>query len=343
MAKAAPTLWGIHAGRTGDADKLFLEHDVIALGWHQMGDLMQLEPTRDDFKKKYAQVFAEAAKKKPGTVPTSAGQLFRFAHEMAVGDHVVYSSKLTKTIHIGRICGDYGHDISVEPHYPQRRTVQWLKTAPRTHLSQGALYEIGSALSVFVVKNYADEFWALLDPNKKSVALAPEEDESVAEISQDVAETTADFIRKVLARETKGHPFAHFVGALLKTMGFNARVAPEGPDGGIDIVAHRDELGFEPPIVKVQCKSTEGSIGDPQISQLYGKVSPTEFGLYVTLGYFTTQAIQFARGKSNLRLIDGDALVELVQDHYEALDTKYKALIPLRRVYLPVSKNDPSE
>lgn len=343
MANAVPNLWGIHAGKTGDADKLFLQQSVIALGWHQMGDLSHLGEKRDDFKAKYAQVFAEAAKEKPGTVPTSAGQLFRFVHEMAIDDHVVYSSKLTKKVHIGRICGDYQYDESSEPNYPQRRKVQWLKTVPRTHLSQGALYEIGSALSVFMVKNYADEFWTLLDPNHASVTVSPDKDESVAEISKDVAETTADFIRKVLAQETKGHPFAHFVGALLQTMGFKTRVAAEGPDGGIDIVAHRDELGFEPPIVKVQCKSSEGSIGDPQISQLYGKVAPSEFGLYVTLGYFTPQAIQFARSKSNLRLIDGDALVELVQNHYEALDTKYKAMIPLRRVYLPVSKSDSGE
>jgi restriction system protein len=335
--KAAPTLWGIHAGKTGDADTLFLQHNVIALGWPQLGNLKDLGPTREDFKKKYAQVFAEAAKKKPGTVPTSAGQLFRFAHEMAIGDHVVYPSKHTKTVHIGRITGEYYYDASIEPPYPQRRKVEWLKAIPRTHLSQGALYEIGSALSVFVVKNYADEFWALLDSHHPSTAIAPTEDASVAEVSQDVAETTADFILKVLAQETKGHPFAHFVGALLQTMGFKTRVSAEGPDGGIDIVAHKDELGFEPPIVKVQCKSTESSVGDPQISQLYGKVAPNEFGLFVTLGYFTPQAIQFARSKSNLRLIDGDGLVQLVLEHYEDLDTKFKALIPLRRVYVPLS------
>jgi len=32
-------LWGIHAGRTGDADTLFHGHNVVALGWPGMGDL----------------------------------------------------------------------------------------------------------------------------------------------------------------------------------------------------------------------------------------------------------------------------------------------------------------
>ena len=64
-------------------------------------------------------------------------------------------------------------------------------------------------------------------------------------------ETTRDFVLKRLAQELKGHPFAHFVAHLLNTMGYRTRVSPEGVDGGIDIVAHKDELGFEPPIIKV--------------------------------------------------------------------------------------------
>ena len=112
-------------------------------------------------------------------------------------------------------------------------------------------------------------------------------------------------------------------------------MSPEGPDGGIDIVAHQDELGFQPPIVKVQVKSSEDSVGDPVVSALYGKVSSGEFGLLVTLGTFTNQAKSFARSKSNLRLIDGDVLVDLVLQHYDQFDSRYKGLIPLKRVYVP--------
>lgn len=118
-------------------------------------------------------------------------------------------------------------------------------------------------------------------------------------------------------------------------MGYRTRVSAEGPDGGIDIIAHKDELGFEPPIIKVQVKSTEGSVGDPDTSALYGKVGTGEYGLLVTLGSFTKQAQNFARSKSNLRLIDGPELVKLVLQHYEQLDSRYKGLLPLKRVYVP--------
>lgn len=33
MSEHDPTLWGIHAGRIGEADSLFLKRNVIAIGW----------------------------------------------------------------------------------------------------------------------------------------------------------------------------------------------------------------------------------------------------------------------------------------------------------------------
>ena len=165
-----------------------------------------------------------------------------------------------------------------------------------------------------------------------------EADETVAEVAEDIEETTRDFILKTLAQELKGHPFAAFIGHLLNAMGYRTRVSPEGPDGGIDIIAHRDELGFEPPIIKVQVKSTEGKIGQSDVAALVGNISHNEHGLLVTLGTYTSQAITYARGKSNLRLIDGEGLIELVLAHYEQFDSRYKGILPLKRVYVPESR-----
>lgn len=332
MAKSHEhTVWGIHSGKTGDADSLFFQKKVMAIGWPKMGDLLKLPKDREAFKARYREVFPEA---KEGGVPASAGQLFRFVHEVKVGDLIVYPSRHDRQINIGRIEGDYQFEPEGEQAYPNRRSVKWLKRLPRTHFSQGALYEIGSAMSFFSVKTYSDEFWAALE-GQADKPVAATTDATVGEVARDIDETTKDFILKQLAQELKGHPFADFVAHLLSTMGYNTRVSPEGADGGIDIVAHMDELGFVPPIVKVQVKSGEGNVGDPVVSALYGKVGANEFGLLVTLGSFTNQAINFARSKSNLRLIGGDELVELIFKHYDKFDSRYKAHIPLRRVYVP--------
>jgi restriction system protein len=122
------TIWGIHGGKTGDADSLFLKKNVVAVGWAKMGDLPKIGPTRDGFKAAVAQAYPDA---KPGAIPNNAGQPYRFVHEMQVGDLVVYPSKRDRQVHIGRIEGGYRHDPSGEESYPNRRPVAWLKTLPR--------------------------------------------------------------------------------------------------------------------------------------------------------------------------------------------------------------------
>lgn len=325
-----PTVWGIHAGKTGDADTLFLKKKVIALGWDEIGDLAALKPNRDSFK---ASVSAAYPDLKPGAVPVNAGQLFRFVHEMKPGDIVVYPSKSDRQVHIGKVEGPYSYNLGLSKGYPHIRPVSWLKAAPRTDFSQGALYEIGSAMSLFQVKNYADEYLAVLEGKAAPPPVA--EDQTVAYVADDIIQNTRDFILKTLAQQLKGHPLADFVAHLLNKMGYHTRVSPPGPDGGIDIIAHRDELGFEPPIIKVQVKSGSGNVGDPQVSSLYGKVEQSEYGLLITLGGFTNQAKSFATNKSNLRLIDGEELVDLILEHYEDFDSRYKGFLPLKRVYVP--------
>jgi restriction system protein len=329
-AEAETVVWGIHSYVAND--QLFLQRKLIAIGWHEVGDLGKLEPSRLAVKQRLSQVYPE---RQSAAIATYAGQIYRFVHEVKEGDLVVYPSKADRQIHIGRIAGPYRHDPKLSEHFPHVRAVAWITSRPRTHFSQGALYEVGSALTLFQLRNYADEFRAAAE-GKSGVPIVPvAQDRTVDDVTRDIEDTTADFILKTLAQETKGHRFAEFVEHLLNTMDYRTRRSAEGPDGGVDIVAHRDELGFEPPIVKVQVKSTEGSVGDPVVSALYGKVGTGEYGPLVTLGSFTRQARTFAQSKTNLRLIDGDDLVKLVLAHYDQFDAKYKSLIPLKRVHVP--------
>jgi len=157
----------------------------------------------------------------------------------------------------------------------------------------------------------------------------------VAFVVEEIEQTTADFIHKQLAKELKGHAFADFVAHLLQQMGYRTRVSRPGPDTGIDIVAHKDELGFEPPFIKVQVKSGEGSIGAPDVQALYGNIDNSQYGLFVALGTFSNPARNFARGKGNLRLIDGEELIGLILQYYDQFDSHYKGLLPLKRIYIP--------
>jgi len=316
--------WGFHIYAQGDA---LVKQGYIALGWHEMGNMSAIPATRDAFKGKVAEVYGQKTH-----VANSAGQLFRFLHEMEEGHLIVYRSKVDRQIHIGRVTGPYQHRPDLNKEYCQVRPLKWLKTVPATQFSQGALYELGSALTLFQVRNYADEFRAALTGE---AALPIDKDETVALVAEEVQQTTSDFILKQLSKNLKGYAFQAFVANLLETMGYRTHESPKGTDEGIDIIAHRDELKLEPPIIKVQVKSTDGSIGGPDVRALYGNLGSGEYGLLVSLGTFSRQAEDFARNKPNLRLIDGDELIDFVLEHYEQLDPRYKGMIPLKRVYIP--------
>ena len=58
MAAANKTVWGIH---TMD-DPLFLNQNLIAIGWEEMGDLSAISTSRDAYKEKYIAAYAELAR-----------------------------------------------------------------------------------------------------------------------------------------------------------------------------------------------------------------------------------------------------------------------------------------
>lgn len=325
------TVWGIHAGRFNEAESVFLDQKKIALGWSEMGDLKKLPADREGFKKKVAECYP---KDKPGSWPGSAGQLFRFVYEMKIGDIVVWPSRMDKKIHIGEVTGDYTFQLAESNGFPHQRSVKWLKTIDRINFSQAALYEIGSAMSFFQVRNYAEDFTKALSGGDGGIGKIIPVDPGPS--PDELEQITKDFILKILSTEMKGFPLEDFIAHLLEKLGYRTRISKHGGDEGIDIIAHKDELGFEPPIIKVQVKSRNDTVKQDEVAALFGRLAgANEVGLFVTLGRYAAQARSFARGKEKLRLIDGDELVDLIFDHYDEFDARYKGLIPLRKVFVP--------
>jgi restriction system protein len=322
------TIWGIHM----EWDNATMPQDTkdIAIGWGALGDLGAFPSSRDAFKAAFATAYPTD---KPGAVPVKAGVLYRFAKEMNVGDVVVYPSKADRIVNIGIVQGRYTFLPSVNSEYPHRRSVEWKVHAPRAQFSQQALYEIGSAITLFQVSNNAEEFLAALDgiPLKTADVDAV----SAAEIAVQAEEGVEDFVIKRLKNDLSAEQFEHFIAGLLRCMGYHARVTRHTGDGGVDIIAHKDELGFEPPIIKVQCKQSLSTIGGPTVQQLLGAIQSNEHALFVTLGDYSSDAIRIERGKSNLRLIGGADLVQLIFNNYEGFEPRFKALLPLKRSYTP--------
>ena len=322
------TMWGLHMKKIDPMSPI--NEGFGGIGWSDMGDLSTLAKDRDAFKARFTEVYPA---EKPGAVPVKAGVLFRFVCEISIGDVIVFPSKPDRMVHLGIIESDYSFEPSVGVVYPHRRGVKWLKHIPRADFSQSALYEIGSAITLFQVSVHADEFRATLEG--KDIGAQDVDDTNAEDVSAQVEESTEDFIIKRLKSKLNSYEFEKFIAHLLTCMGYHARVTKQSSDGGIDVIAHKDELGFEPPIIKVQCKQTLDTVGRPKVQELHGAVESGEHGLFITLGGFSADARTFERSKPNMRLIDGNDLISLIYAHYDQFDPRYKMLLPLKRTYIP--------
>lgn len=143
-------VWCVH---TMD-ESLFLYHSVIAIGWNNMGDLSQLEANKKAFREKYQLIYPDASS---GHILIGSNLLYRFVHEMQIGDYIVFPPRHSLYVWIGIVTGSYQYNAAAGE-YAQQRPVKWLTEYARSAFSRGALAEIGSAMTFFPIKKSTDEF-----------------------------------------------------------------------------------------------------------------------------------------------------------------------------------------
>jgi restriction system protein len=329
-------IWGVRAGSFGEADHVFLDLNQIAISFAQDGgDVSSLPSTRGAFRQAVGDSLERRAHSTERPGPTQANQLFRFVHDMRIGDAVLYPRKCDRTLHWGEVTGPYLFDRDRCSDFAHRRSVLWRGKLSRDVFSQGALYEIGSVLTLFEVKTFAAEFRRKFNAAHGGVTLVTDEEELEENVARDVAETTRDFIARKLRTELKGYPLEPLVADLFCAMGYRAYATRAVRDDGIDVIAHRDELGIEPPIFKIQVKGQDANISADVVKAFYAMVHERDVGVFIATGGYTQAANDFARTKSNLKLVDGVAFIDMIQRHYEALGLKHRQQIPLKRVLVP--------
>lgn len=334
-----PAMWGIHNNTALD----LVSGGFISVGWDSLGPLSP-GLDREELKRRLATVYPS---KKPGAIPGDAGVLISFVDVMEVGDYVVSPRSADRTINFGIVTGPF-YTAPEEETHRNRRPVRWVRTdVPRDDFPQPALNEIGSARTLFRIRTNVDAFLPMFEaagagPLSVDVdvpdgvdAEVNEEAVAVEEPHAERVETyTTDVIVDTL-RRMDPIDFERFTASLLTAMGYFATATRGSGDGGVDVIASRDALGLEPPIVKVQCKRKTSTVGGPEVQQLLGTLDQAggEVGLFITLGSYSQDAKHLERSRQKLRLLNGSDVVDLIVTHYESLDPEWKRLLPLRRVY----------
>lgn len=323
-------------------DTELVDGGFISIGWQNIGDLREIGFDREELKRALSQAYPDD---KPRAVAGWAGIMLRFGSEISVGDVIVAPYRPDSTINIGVVTGEYEFHPEVQDHRHRRR-VRWERLGvSRTVFSQPALYEIGSLLTVFGVRKHASEFLAVLrtgggeEQLEEAVTEVAGPEEVRNAITEDeprasrIDRQTRDFVLERLQRpHVSDQEFEEFTADLLRAMGYQARVTQFSQDGGVDVIAHRDALGIEPPLIKVQCKHQTTTIGAPEVQQLVGTQAAGELGLFVTLGSYSRDAQAIERTRQGLRLINGETLVTLFLQNYSELPARWRSRIPLTPV-----------
>jgi restriction system protein len=293
---------------------------------------------------------------KPKTIINWVSQLWAFSKRIEIEDLVVLPLKGQDVIAIGKISGDYKHLGHNPPGAKHTRSVSWIvQDMPRSRLEQDLLYSLGAFMTVCQIqRNNAESRIraALNQPSARSRVVKSSEIESIGGADDsgaddsgadiDLEDYAATKIRSHVAENFSGHRLAEIVDAILKAQGYQTDVSRPGPDGGVDIIAGRGPMGFDPPRLCVQVKSGDQQQDVKVIRELKGTMKDfgADQGLFVSWGGFKrTVKAEARRQFFEIRLWDASDVVAAVQRYYDQLSEDLKADLPLKRIWMLVQED----
>ena len=329
-------IWIVRAGKHGEREDFAIQNKVAVIGWEELPDLTGLKDRKELavlLEEKYPDY-------KFKTRSNWESQIWPFVKEIKVGDLIVLPLKHQAVIMFGKVTRGYQYRLDFPEYARHSISVDWKEEVPRTKFDQDLLYSLGSAMTVCRIQRHDAETRIPEIINGKPqppLPIPPEPEEP------DVEQISRDQISKYIIQKFKGHGLARLTAAILEAQGFQVRESPEGPDGGVDIIAGRGVLGFESPRLVVQVKSSDTPIDVKVVRELTGVMASfgAESGLIVSWGGFRgvvekEAAHQFFK----IRLWDAGMLVEMLQENYENLSEDIQAELPLKRIWVLVPENE---
>ena len=347
-----PRAWLARAGRAGERVDWALAEAVTPGGYGDVPDLSACQSLQD-----VRELVSETLpNEKPQARANYAAQLWALRGRMSQGDYIVLPRKGTGQLAIGRIQGPYEYRSSQsDPDRRHVRSVEWISTdVLRSNIKQDLLYSLG-AFSTYceVSRNEAAKRIAAVattarDPGTSHSLVVPGQI-SGDDISMDSSDSAVDLEQfandRIIARiqeDFAGHRMQDLVAAVLSAQGFTCRTAPEGADGGIDILAGSGPLGMDEPRLVVQVKSEQSAVPDPVVTQLLGSVSkhqPAQ-GLLVAWAGLTPPARRSALDNYfRLRVWEAEDLIGQITKHYDKLPEEIRAELPLKQVWVAVEES----
>ncbi|MFF3919518.1 CBS domain-containing protein [Streptomyces sp. NPDC001852] len=157
--------WMVRAGSEGEREEPALSEAIVAAGWTELVDDLTDVADREQLR---ALVEATYPDYSPRVIGNWVGQLWRFRHEMSIGDLVVMPRR-SRQLALGVITSEYVFRHGAEPGLQHTRQVKWERTGlERRAVQQDLLDSMGSLLTIFELRRYdaARRVAALLNNGK---------------------------------------------------------------------------------------------------------------------------------------------------------------------------------
>jgi len=338
-------IWLIRAGSKGERQDFALDQGCVVLGWDSVPDIHSFAEKQD------LRAFLEAERPtaKPRKIASHVGQLWNFLHKIKIGDHVALPLKGQSAVAYGKIVGEYEHHSKNPQGAKHLHKVKRIsQDTPRASFPQDILNSLGSLLTVSQIRAKDAEARMLAITTgkaelKKAATPSDNDGDEEGEDRLNLESIANDEIRDLLSQNFAGHALADLVDAVLKAQGYQTQVSPPGPDGGVDIIAGRGPMGFDPPRLMVQVKATKASQPANVLRELKGVMRDfnADQGLFVSWGGFSREAVKEARKSYfEVRLWDADDLVLAILRHYDQFSEALRAELPLKRIWTLVHEDE---
>lgn len=312
----------------------FRELSAVGIGWSEVAKMAQAGADRQALVQAYLSA-------RPGTKQQSAlagiSQLYRFIHEMKIGDLVATYSPSTRKYLVGAVKGDSSyHADRAEMGMDVSRSVEWLPTeVDRDSLSITTRNSVGSIMTVFKVPETASRELQAAATGKQMTPVAPEVEVDVADPLGNVEALAFERIKDQI-NQLDWEEMQELVAGILRAMSYKTQISPRGSDLGRDILASPDGFGFEQPRIVVEVKHRKGTISSQELRSFLGGRHKDDRGLYVSTGGFTKDA-RYEADRSSIPLIlwTLEEITRALLDNYEQVDSRTRALVTLRTFYAP--------
>jgi restriction system protein len=329
-------VWLIREGKHGEEQAFALEDGVAVVDWRDIGDLARIS-TRTDLEGLLRWTYLDA---RQGTIWNYLGQLWAFRERIQADDLVAMPLKGQAAIRRPRY-----RPAQVRTGLPARcasRTAgnldQVRHPAQRVR-SVPALFPRGHSDGLPNIPTQCGGMHSRHCRRKTPapVVLTADLDVPEAEVaSLDLEQYGLDQIRQFIGHKYAGLDLARLVYAPLKAQRYFTALSPAGPDGGVDIIAGQDALGFDPPGLCVKVKSADQLLNINPLRELQWvlKNFGAEQGLLVSWGGFNQNVLSEARRLYfGIRLWDSGDVINALLDNYERLPEEMRAELPLKRIW----------